>query len=80
VKKAWKALDFTMSILKKGNTNTKSLANTSLVQPFLKYGAACWDPYREGQKNVSDCEQNKQLHLHVTGMISTEKPAHSTER
>jgi len=21
----------------------------SLVRPFLEYGDACWDPYREGQ-------------------------------
>jgi hypothetical protein len=31
VKKAWKALHFTMCILKKGNSNTKSLAYASLV-------------------------------------------------
>jgi hypothetical protein len=36
VKKAWKALHFTMHIL-------KSLAYTSLVHPKLEYGAACWD-------------------------------------
>jgi hypothetical protein len=39
VKKAWKALHFTMRILKKGNSNTKSLAYTSLVRPILEYGA-----------------------------------------
>ena len=49
VKKAWKALYFTMRILKKGNSNTKSLACLSLVRPILEYGAAFWDPYREGQ-------------------------------
>jgi hypothetical protein len=49
VKKACKTLDFTMRILKKGNSNTKSLAYMSLVRPILEYGAACWDPYREGQ-------------------------------
>ena len=31
VKKAWKALHFTMQILKKGNSNTKSLAYMSLL-------------------------------------------------
>jgi hypothetical protein len=46
VKKAWKALYFTMRILKKGNSNTKSLTYMSLVRPFLEYGAACWNPYR----------------------------------
>jgi len=49
VKKAWKALHFPMRILKKGNSNTKSLAYMSLVRPILEYGTACWDPYREGQ-------------------------------
>jgi hypothetical protein len=44
VKKAWKALHFTMRILKKGNSSTKSLAYTSLVRPILEYGAASWDP------------------------------------
>jgi hypothetical protein len=45
-------LHFTMYILKKENSNTKSLAYTSLVHPILEYGAACWDPYREGQINA----------------------------
>jgi hypothetical protein len=44
VKKAWKVLHFTMRILKKGNSNTKSLACMSLVRPILEYGAAYWDP------------------------------------
>jgi hypothetical protein len=44
VEKAWKELHFTMSILQKGNSNTKSLAYTSLVRPILEYGAACRDP------------------------------------
>jgi hypothetical protein len=59
VKITWKALHFTMRILKKGNSNTKSLAYTSLVRPILEYGAACWDPYREGQINALDRVQNK---------------------
>jgi hypothetical protein len=54
VKKAWKALHFTMRILKKGNSNTKNLAYTLLVRPILEYGAACWDPYRKGQVNALD--------------------------
>jgi hypothetical protein len=45
-------------ILKKGNSNTKSLAYTSLVRPILEYGAACWDPYRKGQINALDRLQN----------------------
>jgi len=46
-------------ILKKGNTNTKSLAYMSLVQPFLEYGATCWDPYREAQISALDRVQKK---------------------
>jgi hypothetical protein len=26
----------------------------SLVRPILEYGAACWDPYREGQTTALD--------------------------
>jgi hypothetical protein len=48
-----------MYILKRENSNTKSLAYTSLVWPILEYGAACWNPYREGQMNVLDQVQNK---------------------
>jgi hypothetical protein len=49
VKKAWKALHFTMRILKNGNSNTKSLAYMYFVCLILEYGAACGDHYREGQ-------------------------------
>jgi hypothetical protein len=59
VKKAWKALHFTIHILKKGNSNTKSLAYTSLVCPILEYGAACCFPYREVQRNALDRVQKK---------------------
>jgi len=59
VKKAWKALHFTMRILKKGNSNTKSLAYMSLVSPILEYGAACWDPYRMGQISALDRVKKK---------------------
>jgi len=48
VKKAWKALHFIMRIFKKGNSGTKSLAYTTLARPILEYGAACWNPHREG--------------------------------
>ena len=51
VKTAWKALHFTMRIIKMGNSNTKSLAYMSLVR------AACWDPYREGQ--ISELKGSK---------------------
>ena len=59
VKKAWRALHFTMRILKKGNINTKRLAYMSLVRPILEYGDACWDPYREGQVTALDRVQKK---------------------
>jgi hypothetical protein len=49
VRKAWKAIYFTTRILKKGNSNTRSLAYTSLVRLILEYGVACWDPYMDGQ-------------------------------
>jgi len=31
-----------------------NLAYTSLGRPNLEYGAACWDPFREGQINALD--------------------------
>jgi hypothetical protein len=36
-----------------------SQAYTSLVRPILEYGAACWDPYREGQINALRWVQQK---------------------
>jgi hypothetical protein len=39
VRKAWKALHFTMRILKKSNSNSKSLAYMSLVRPIPEHGA-----------------------------------------
>ena len=40
-------------------SNTKSLAYMSLVRPILEYGAACWDPYREGQISALDRVRKK---------------------
>ena len=51
-KKAWKALHFTMHILKKGNSNMKSLAYMSLVHLILEYRATCWDSFSKGQINA----------------------------
>jgi hypothetical protein len=59
MKKALKALHFTMCILKNGNSNTKCLAYTSLMRPILEYGVVCWDPYMEGQINALDLVQKK---------------------
>jgi hypothetical protein len=59
VQKAWKVLHFVMRVLKKGNRNTNSLTYTSFVCPVLEYGAACWDPCREGQINAFDQVQKK---------------------
>jgi hypothetical protein len=47
----WKALHFTLHILKKGNSNIKCLAYTSLVHPILEYGVACWGIYRVKKEN-----------------------------
>ena len=59
VQKAWMALHFITHTVKKGNTNTKSLAYTSLVRPILEYRVACWDPYRECLIRALDHVQNK---------------------
>jgi len=48
-----------MRILRKGNSNAKRHAYTSLVRPILEYGAACWDPYRKGQIRELDRVQRK---------------------
>ena len=42
-----------------GNNNTKRLAYTALVRPILKYGAVCWDPYREGQVSALNRAQKR---------------------
>jgi hypothetical protein len=31
----------------------------SLIRPILEYGAACWNPYREGQISALDRVQKK---------------------
>ena len=31
----------------------------SFLRPILEYGAACWDPYREGQISALDRVQKK---------------------
>jgi hypothetical protein len=59
VKKAGKALHFIMLIPPKGKSGTKSFAYTTLVRPIFEYGAACWDPYREGQIYALDRVQKK---------------------
>ena len=48
-----------MHVLKKGNSNMKSLAYMSLVHPILEYGAASWDLFREGQINALQWVQKK---------------------
>jgi hypothetical protein len=57
--KTWKALHFIKRVLKEGNSSTKSLAYTTIVRPILEYGAACWDPYREGQTHALHRVQKK---------------------
>jgi hypothetical protein len=48
-----------MSVLTEGNSNTKTLAYTSLERQIPEYGAVFWDPYREGKINALDRVQNK---------------------
>ena len=79
VKKAWKALYFTIRILKNGNSNTKSLAYMSLVCPILEYEAACWDPYREGQISALGRVQKKRSNLHIIRTVQTGKIWHRVE-
>jgi hypothetical protein len=57
--KSWKALHFVMRVLKKGNRNTTSIADTSLILPILERGSACWDPCRDGQINALDRIQKR---------------------
>jgi len=52
-------LHFIMHILKKGNSNLKSLTYMSLVHPVLEYGSACWDPYREGKIYFKLCAKER---------------------
>jgi len=67
-----------MQILKKGNSNTKSLAYMSLVRPILEYGAVYWDPYREGQISVLECK-GKRPNLHIIRTVRTGKLWHRVE-
>jgi hypothetical protein len=76
----WKALYFTIRILKKGNSNMKRLAYIVLVHLIIKYGAGCWDPFREGQINLLDQVQKKQQNLQVLQIIQTGKLWRSVER
>ena len=57
--KTWKAFHFVILVLKKGNTNKKSVAYMSLIRSVLEYGSACCDPCREGQINALDLVQKK---------------------
>jgi hypothetical protein len=67
--KAWKALHFITRTLKKGNSNTKSLAYTPLVCPILEYGVAFWDLYREGQVNALDRKKEAKFANHTNDSV-----------
>ena len=59
VQRGGKALHFITCVLKKGNSKKEILACTSIVRPFLEYGASCWYPYRENQIKALDSVQKK---------------------
>jgi len=69
-----------MHIRKQGNSNTKSLAYTSLVHPILEYGAAWWDPFREGQINALDRVQKNWQNLQILRTNRIGKRWRSVER
>jgi len=48
-----------MRVLRKGNSNKKSLAYKTLVFPILEYGSSCWDLYKEGHVCALDRVQKK---------------------
>jgi len=58
----------------------KRLAYTSLLPPFLEYGAASWDPFRKGQKNALDLAQKKAAKFANLTTIGTGKSWCSLER
>ena len=58
-----------MRTLRKGTSNTKSLAHITPVRPILEYGAACWDPYRESQICELDRVHRKLLSLLTSQII-----------
>ncbi|KAJ4426240.1 hypothetical protein ANN_27052 [Periplaneta americana] len=58
-RKAWKALHFSMRILKKSNRKSKELAYKTLVRPIMEYGAVGWDPYRQNQIDSIEKVQRK---------------------
>jgi hypothetical protein len=74
VQKASKAFHVAMRFHKKGNRYTKQLALTSLVRPVVEYGAAWWDPCREGQLNALDRVQKKSAQFTNLIKIQTGKP------
>ena len=45
----------------------------SLVHPILEYGAAWWDPYREGQISALDRVQKKAAKFAHQGKVRTRK-------
>ncbi|KAJ4438060.1 hypothetical protein ANN_13999 [Periplaneta americana] len=56
---AWKALHFSMRILKKSNRKSKELAYKTLVRPIMEYGAVGCYPYRQNQIDSIEKVQRK---------------------
>jgi len=63
LRRAWKAINFIMCILKKGNNDAKYLVYTALLRPILEYGSVCWDPYREGHVSALNRVQKRAAKL-----------------
>ena len=78
-KKAWKAFHFIMHILKNELIIQKFIC-TSLLRPILEYGAACWDPFREGQIIALDWVQKKQQNLQILQTMLNGKRWHIVEK
>ena len=62
ITKATRTLNFIKHSVCKSSSETKSLANTSLVKPLLEYGAAVWDLYL--QKDIRNIEMVQRGAIH----------------
>ena len=62
-------------VFSKKEIGIQKVTYTSLVRPIPEYGAACWDPCREGHKCVRpDANESCSLNLSIIRRILTGKP------